>query len=175
MPQTVYLREPYGGPRMQVAIHIVLDDSEAELLRERQHAVTIGRRGVGACRVMEQCLSEERAGPMRAAGALEGVRIGTRRGPRNRDEVDVLTSELFEQHEITRVFYEYCIAGGKQDASQEVEGLGGAESCDNVGGPRGNAVLHQPRRDLLAQLKHSLGWALQPRLRPAAARQAVED
>ena len=84
------------------------------------------------------------------SGAHERFQVRAGGGPRNRDEVDVLASELFEQHEITRVFYQHRIAGSKQDASQEVEGLGGAESRDDVGGPGGNAVLHQARGDLLA-------------------------
>src|SRR6266566_5110124 len=84
---------------------------------------------------MQQRLCEECAWPVRAAGALESVQVRAGRCARNRYEIDVLAPELFEQHEVTRVLHEHRISGSKQDASQEVERLGGAESRHDVGGP----------------------------------------
>ena len=99
---------------------------------------------------------------MGAARGFQCVEVRTVGVSRYRDQVHVVGTQLLEQHEIARILDQHRIPGREQDARQQVEGLGGAVGGDDVGGAGGDAVLHQPRGDLLAQLAAALRRARLP-------------
>src|SRR5262249_14259919 len=106
MPQAVYLREPHGRPLVQLAVHIVFDDRKAIAFSKRQNPMADGWLGVGARRVVQQGLCEERARPVSAAGSLQSLYIRARRHARDGNEVDVLPAKLLEQHKVAGILDE---------------------------------------------------------------------
>ena len=100
---------------------------EAELLGQAEHAMAVRGIGAHAGRVVQQGLDEEGARPVRTAGGLQGLEVRTVGTARHRDQAHVVGAQLFEEHEVARVFHQHRIPGGKQDPRQQIEGLRGAD------------------------------------------------
>ena len=133
-------------------------------------------RGLGARagRIVQQRLHEESARPVRAAGRLERGEVGSGGVARHRNEPHVVCAQLLEQHEVARVLHQYGVAGREQDAREQIKRLRGAAGGHDVGGARGDAVLHQAGGDVFAQLVEALWRARQPGLHAAVPHQARE-
>ena len=149
-------RQPRAVARLEMAVHVVFGDQEAMLLRHDQHLVQVGGAAAPPGGIVQSRLHEQQARTVRAAGRFQFVQVEAIGAALDRHQAHAVLAQPAEHQEVSGVFHQHRIAGLQKRAADQIDGMGAAESGEDVAGVRGDADAAQQQRDLLAQFGQPL-------------------
>ncbi len=141
------------GTRVGVEVHVevVLDDGQAVLVGQLQHAMQLRQRGGGSRRALQPRLREEHARVVRDDGLLQRREVVALRRALDRDQARAGHAQREQQVGVARVVHQHGVARAHEAADGQVQRVAGAVRQQHLVGLQRHLLLGQRVADPFAQ------------------------